>query len=284
MRFRHYILAIVLILAGLAMAAGIELPPGWDTPMGLKGDAYDAARRIFPGASRNREDQLLLARDKALRMPGTSKKRADLPAGTVLSAPGFPLSVRSQGKKYMVLLWEGVRPEDSEDGGFGSEVAVLAVFPEGSIEPTDVAEVKQDRFTSLGQLVSLGDEDAFVVSSTHSNSGQGYALTDLFHLRDGRLRRIAGSIFTLSNNAGCSKSFEETLRWRTEPDGSNPPRIVATVDLIHSPGDFTKDCRPRPKAITETFENNYRWDAAKAMYRDAGGSLDRLYKWNERNL
>lgn len=285
MRGSQALLAIAMLISGTAaLAVDSALPQGWKMPMGAQGTAYEAARRIFPDASLDNTDHLILAQDKTLRLPGTSKRRAELPQGTVLVAPWFPLSVRSQGKRYTVLLWEGIRPENSQDGGFGNEVAVIAVFADGSIEPTDVAEVKLDHSTSLGGVISLGDEDAFTLSSTHSNSAQGYALTDLFHLRDARLRRITSSVFTLSNNYGCSKSFVEKLSWRSEPDGANLPRVIARVNLIHAPKEFTADCSDKPVPRTESFENSYRWDIGKNLYRDAGGNLDRLYKWNERNL
>jgi hypothetical protein len=152
---------------------------------------------------------LVLGQDKTLRMPGTSRQRAELPAGTTLAGVWLPLSVRSQGRKYTMLLWDGERPESSEDGG----------------------------------------------------------------------------IFTLSNNNGCDKgSFDEQLVWRVEADGANRPRLVATVALVHAPKDFVAGCTPMPKTATETFANTYRWDAAKGQYRDEGGNLDRLYKWNERHM
>jgi len=205
---------------GIAMAGDTGLPPGWKTPMGPKGTALEAAKRIFPGATLDNQDKLVLADDKVLRMPGTTKQRAELPEGTALDAPWFPLTIRSQGKIFTVLHWEGERPDSSssDNGGSGTSVAVVAVFPQGNIEPTDVAEVKQDRDTMLGEVIKLGDEDAFVVRSTHGNSGQFYMLSDLFHLRDGRLRRIATGIFTLTNHCCCADSFGEDLSWRTEPE------------------------------------------------------------------
>ena len=200
--YRYFLLilwASVLAVGTAYAMEKIEFPPGWKTPMGIESTALEAAMRIFPGANLNRNDNLVLTRDKMLRMPSTSKQRAALPKGTKLTEPWIPLTVRSEGKIYKILLLEGLRPEITEEGGWNDGVAVLAVFPQGSIEPTDVVEVKQDQATSLGEIVSIGREDAFVVRNTHSNSEQSYALTDLFHLRDGRLRRIAGSIFTLTS-------------------------------------------------------------------------------------
>jgi hypothetical protein len=283
---RRMLLAAALLAASAATVAaeGSETPLGWKTPMGPKGTAYEAARRIFPGASLDQQGTLTLQQDKTLRIPGTTKRRAELPKGTTLSKPDAPLFVRSQGRRFMLLTWDGHRPEPSDDGGQGEDVTVLAVFPEGSIEPTDVAEVKQDRVAGPGGLVSLGDEDAFTLQNSHTSASQGYTLTDLFHLRDGRLRRIVTGVYMLTNTYGCDESHDENLSWRTEPDGANPPRIIATVELIHAPKEFTADCAGKPKPRTESFSNSYRWDAAKGQYRDEGGNLDRLYKWNERHL
>lgn len=286
MKLKHLCL---LAIASTAFALALAGPPaGWNTP--LSGDgrqtAYDGARRIFPGAERDKSGNLVLAGDKLLRMPGTSKRRASLPEGTQLGTPSA-LLVRSEGRRFHVLLWEGFRPESSEDGGFGEAVAVLAVFPEGSSEPSDVAEVKSDRETWLGKsgLVNLGAEDGFVVANTHHNSNQGYLIATLFHLRDGRLRQIA-TAFTLSNNAGCRGSFDENLRWRTEPDGDGPPRVIAEVELIHNPKDATDSCEGgrAPKPRSETFADSYRWDAAKSRYLREKGNSAQLEKWNRKNM
>ncbi|MDS4058414.1 MAG: hypothetical protein RKP73_07565 [Candidatus Contendobacter sp.] len=250
--------------------------------MGPMSTAYDAARRIFLGAAKDEEENLALTQDKALRMPGTSKTRATLPKGTTLGSPES-LDVRSEGKQFKLLLWEGTRPDGGEDGGFGESVAVLAVFPEGSIEPIDVAEIKQDRDTALGKRINLGDDDAFTVLNAHHNSNQGYAITDLFHLREGRLRHIA-NLFTLSSNCCCGESFKEELHWRVEPDGTNLPRIVATIELTQAPKEFTEGCDRKPKPQVESFKNVYRWDAMKQRYLHEGGNSSRLDKWNQQRL
>jgi hypothetical protein len=267
---------------GAAVAAGA--PQGWDWPMANNATAYDAARRVFPGAEKDQAGSLTLKRDKLLRMPGTSKARADLPEGTRMETPSA-IAVRSQGKQFTVLLWNGTRPEPSEDGGFAEGVAVLAVFPAGSVEPTDVAEVKTDRETFFGEppLLALGAEEGFTLVNAHLNAGQEYAATTLFHLRDGRLRRIADA-FTLGSAGGCENSFRENLRWRAEPDGDNPPRVIATVDLIHNPEGDGEDCGRTAKPRTEQFQDSYRWDSGKGQYRHEKGNSERLDKWNESHM
>ena len=277
---------ICLVIAALFFTLhgavfGADKATGWGRPVGA-GTALEAAQRIFSGATLEADGTLVLARDKILRLPGTSKTRAVLPAGTHLGPPEAEV-IRSQGTKYLVLLWEGARPDSSEDGGFGDAVAVLAAFPDGSGEPTDVEEVKLDRETYLGKGPDLITDDAFTVINAHHNSSQGYASTDLFHIRDGRLRRIA-NFFTLSANASCENAFQEDLNWRVEPDGEGPPRIIALLDLVHAPARFLDGCAKAPKPSTEHFQDSYRWNAAQGRYLHESGNSGRLQKWNEKNM
>jgi len=110
---------------------------------------------------------------------------------------------------YLVLLCTAETNATEVPGG-GAEV--LAVFQQGSAEPQDVADVKGDTFCSFGEKpeLSIGPDDAFTIVNSHSNSNQGYLDTALFHVHQGRLRRI-DSVFTLSVRGLCEKSFEETL-------------------------------------------------------------------------
>lgn len=283
-RATGYIAMLLSAWLTLAPAQTRAAAPGWDEPIGSGGRALDAALRLFPGAALDGGERLVLAREKVLRLPGTSAERAPLPAGTRLQAPSGALHLRSEGRRYTVLLWEGERPEGANGGGFGEGVAVLAVVPEGQVEPTDVAEVKRDRFTGLGPRVDLGAEDGFLLFNTHHNAGQGYQLADLFHLRGGRLRRVVDGLFTLSASTGCRGSFEQTLAVRTEPDGAGPRAIVLEVERVLEPPDQVRDC-PRARAPRrERFADRWRWDAGRGMYRREGGTLDRLVRWNERRM
>ena len=87
---------------------------------------------------------------RRLRLPGTSRERADLPAGTRLRLAAAH-RVRENGRPHDVMLWHGDRPESAEGGGFQDEVAVLAVFRAGEAAPIDVAEVKTDRMTYFAE-------------------------------------------------------------------------------------------------------------------------------------
>lgn len=246
------------LLASFAFAFALS----FTLPSQAAGKAQRPARAPFADVATSGDSGITLTQDKELRMPGTSKARAYLPEGTQLSLT-TTIKVRSQGKVYEVELWDGARPESSEEGGFGDTVAVLAVFPQGAKEPTDVAEVKQDRETYLNEkLISLGGDDAFEVYNAHLNAGEDYNITSLFHLRNGRLRRIA-EIGTYSASSGkCRDSFRENLHWETQPQANGLPTVVADVETIHAPKD---DC-PRGKERRTHKREVYRWDAAKDRY------------------
>ncbi|MDR2881560.1 MAG: hypothetical protein LBV29_06635 [Azoarcus sp.] len=262
--------------------AGPNRTDGWETPIG-KHSAWEAAQRLFAGATGGDSWNGTLQHDKTLRRPGTSKTRSALPKGTTLSAPES-LTLQSEGRSYTLLMWTGALPDDAADtsAGFAGQFTVLAVFPAGSNDATDVVEVKTDRETWLEPGPLLGKENSFRLMNAHHNSSQGYLITDLFHLRGGRMRRIA-SVFTLNNRAGCEDTFEEKLQWRIKSAGINPPRIMAAVDLVHTlPED--DDCEQTSKKPVQRFQDSYRWNPNRRSYVREAGNLNALDKWNEGHM
>lgn len=242
------------------------------------------ARQVFGALQRGDDSEWTMRDSRRLRLPGTSRERADLPAGTRLRLAAVH-TVRERGTGHELMLWHGERPDGEADGGFLEQVAVLAVFRRGDPAPIDVAEVKTDRQTYFAHpaVKPLGpDDDLFEIVNHHANAGQPYAEHSLYHLRQGRLRRIA-QVDLLGELSGCAKAFEQWLRWRTEPDADRPlPRIVAEVELVHAPADMTEDCHPRPRSRSERFQASFRWDPTGDRYRqEPGGTLDRLARWND---
>ena len=262
--------------APLALAAGA----GFELPTSL---ISARAQQVF-GPLQHDSDGTAMREARRLRLPGTSRERADLPAGTRLRLAAAH-RVRESGRPHDVLLWHGDRPEGAEGGGFGDQVAVLAVFRAGEAAPVDVAEVQTDRMTYFAEpaVRPLGtQDDLFDLVNHHANAGQPYAEHSLYQLRGGRLRRIV-QVDLLGEFSGCAKAFEQTIAWRTEPDATQPlPRIVAEVTVQLAPKVHTMECRPRPPARKQVYSARYRWDAAADRYRaEPGGTLDKLARWNE---
>lgn len=271
------VIALSCLLVPLTAGTVMPVPT---TPLG------PARTQATFAEARTDSDGWVLTRDKVLRMPGTTRERALLPAGTRLTLDAqWP--VRADGVVYDVLLWHGVRPDlpdgSSPDGGFQQDVTVLAVFPAGQTAPQDVAEVQTDRLTFRGNppLIALGSEDAFTLVNHHANAGQPYAAESLFHLRGGRLRRIA-EVATLGQLGGpCAQTFLERVGWAAGP-GANKPTVKVTVTLTHAPRETREQCTGKPAAErVEQFADEYRWDAARDRYVRVGGTLGALDKWNE---
>jgi len=214
----------------------------------------DPSRGIFPGARLDADGAVVLTQEKILRIPGTSKERTVLAEGTRLSKQES-IKVRAQGKLYEVEMWGG------------DDIGVLAVFPAGATEATDVADVQSNSTPYLSTtLISLGGDDAFTVDDSHHNSGESFNQTSLFHLRNGRLRWIA-VIGTQAEVGGCGKSYRDDLRWKVEPSGDVLPIIVADVETTHSPKDFPENCKRHDvKEWHEHVYRKFRWDAAKDRY------------------
>ncbi|MGB0127908.1 MAG: hypothetical protein WBP72_09735, partial [Rhodocyclaceae bacterium] len=214
------------------------------------------------------DSTLVLTRDAVLRLPGTSKVRAELPAGTRLTRTAS-LRVRAQGKTHEVELWGGIRADSSGNGGFGESVAVLAVFPEGESAPSDVAEVQTDRETYLrDKLVSLGGDDAFEIVNAHLNAGEDHNQISLFHLRQGRLRRIGEINIGAQRGSNCQDAFRQRIHWVVEPKPGALPTIVADVETIHAPMEIVKeDCPDRKHRQSSSHaRTTYRWDKARDRY------------------
>jgi hypothetical protein len=235
------------------------------------------AGAVFPGLARDPETgEFATTAEKVLRQPGT-RERVTLPAGARLG-PVEAFRVRGDGRTCLVTLWTVA----AETGFPGDTATVLAVFPEGAGDPTDVASVQTDVFCDTGTagLLAIGPDDAFVIRNHHSNSNQSYLETGLFHIVDGRLRRIA-SVFTLDVRADCGHTFFETLAWGVaRREGGAYPDITATVTL--SP---RTDCPGgRPAVRARVFRETYRFDPAGRRYLPTGKGFGGLDAFNEKNL
>ena len=277
-------LCALLLASFVALAASMPAASASGGGLALTAALINArAQQVFGALQRDDEGHQLRER-RRLRLPGTSRERADLPAGTRLRL-GAVHRVRDRGVPHDVMLWHGDRPDNAEGGGFQQQVSVLAVFRAGEATPTDVAEVQTDRMTYFAEpaVQPLGtQDDLFDLVNHPANAGQPYAEHSLYHLSGGRLRRIV-QVDLLADFSGCAKSFEQTIAWRTEPDAAQPlPRIVAEVTVHHAPKAHTTDCRPRPPAHQQLYSARYRWDATADRYRaEPGGTLDKLARWNE---
>lgn len=253
------------------VSAGSKLT--WSTLVGkaLRGVRVDA-----------KSGERLTARELVLRRI-EEEERTVVPEGSPVSSVEA-VWARGDGKRYVVLLI-GVKSDEIPVPGGGA--TLLAAFPEGSAEPQDVADVKEDVFCSFDEpaTIALGPDDGVLVSSSHHNSSQGYQQSALYHVKGGRLRKV-DSIFTLRARGACGSSFEEELTWKAQPEKGTPyPTVVASVTLTPTKAEPEEQCEGTENPIgPETFSAIYRFDDATGRYELAGGNMEKLERFNMDNL
>jgi hypothetical protein len=181
--------------------------------------------------------------------------------------------VQSERQGYFIAL-----------GDNNDFVAVLAVFPEGSDKPLTVLNVKQDRLTWINdKTVQLGKNQAFVLDNHHFNSSQGYLISSLFLIEQGKLQLI-DAIFTLSARGLC-ESFTETLSWKTTKHSnlSHPP-FTAIVTLDTQSEDSSDESCVKKSFPQRVFTKNYVWNKRKHVYEGSDKQFKQLQHFNEQNL
>jgi len=128
-------------------------------------------------------------------------------------------------------------------------------------------------------LVSLGDDDAFLIVNAQLNAGESFATESLFHVPDGRLRRIPTESSEATSGDGCKNVFRDELHWRSEAAASGgPPTVIAEIDTIASPRDDTTACDRghKPAEKSTQVRHRYRWDAVHGPLCAGGGNTWRL--------
>jgi|GEM_PF-2499360 len=258
----------------------------WNTPVknnvGLT--ALAAAKSVF-GDGEASGTEFVVATKKIFKVPGAESDSSVVPAGGMVQLPEV-VQVKSEGVDYLVFLWEGVRKEGYSDRAFGERFSILSVFTLNGSVCADAFEVKTDELTFFSEdpLLKLGQNDAFSVINHHANSGQAYYTNTLWCIQKGALKQIA-EISTMDVMSGCAESFRENIQWQTKPGKhQNNPDIILSVDLIHAPAEFMKDCVNQVESNTEKFEADYIWDAVKESYILFNTNTNVLDKWNEDHM
>lgn len=182
----------------------------------------------------------------------------------------------SNGVTLIALLLESDNP-DSLGGG------VIAVFDLAQPDRViDLADIASDQFTSFDEpaLLSLGDnDDGLLISSSHSNSSQGYRSTSVIALVDGKLAEMA-SVFTFNENY-CGMRREQTRAIApvlSDGDGRwEPFSITVTESTTSNDCEGAETVKPGTRAVAATFS----WAAESGRYQPDSTALDDLFSETE---
>lgn len=197
-----------------------------------------------------------------------------------------PYWFKSEGRR-LLLLWVDLKSDEANaETPYQGEAVVLAVFGlEPSARMLDAMEVKTDRFTGFwkdrASFALDRRNDAFVIYSTHWNSGESYMSLEMLFVDAGRLKRIA-SLF-IYETQGCGMNFTETPTFRAAADaGRKYPKVLLTVKV--KKGADEDECEHPTRGYIKYFQGLYRWDASKGRYERSSRQLERLDRFNQRRF
>ena len=229
--------------------------------------ARQLALAIFPQSPPSPDaDGILLAADALLRRAG-SPEQARLPARTRLHHYS-ERRVRSQGRLYRLALWEATPPSSADSAA--QAAAVLALFPEDSLEPLDVLEVKTDLQTRFGDAATpmLGESETFSIVNLRNAPQRQFSETVLFHVHGDRLHPIT-SIFTQAMQGSCANAYRQILHWATEHDDGPYPRLKAQMEMRPAQsGEHAEPCAQRPSRQQQIGQ--WRWHPVRERYEAVG--------------
>ena len=154
--------------------------------------------------------------------------------------------------------------------------AILAAFDNAKTPKLlDYANIAADQYNGYYDPTVLklaGGNDAVLVTSTHSNSNEAYAITSAITLHNGRLLP-ALTLFTISDHA-CRYARAQDLSFKAH--GSD---IVAEVVETSQPlEDDCGDDDPEVKFGKHVYRDTWRWNPRKQRYVRTAGAIARLEK------
>lgn len=265
-------LPLLLALATPALAQSIEMS---DAVPGFANTTYfDLARALAPDLQ-----QVDGRYQGVIGVPVRNLAYADDTPITGLPLAFYGASTvtfTSGGTELLAMLLDA----DAEAAGaLGS--SVLAIFDPAHPEaPVDLADVASDQHTGFDEPAALRlgtEDDGLLVSSYHSNSSQGYRITSVLALVDGKLTEMA-SVFTL-NESHCGLRREQLRALAPvmdDGDGRWSPfaiTVTETTYLVEGECDELPDAKPGTRAVAATF----RWDEAAGAYAPDSTALADLF-------
>ena len=193
---------------------------------------------------------------------------------------------KSNGKRLVALMVNLTAAGANQGTPYEGEAVVLAVF---QVEPAamllDALEIKTDRFTGFVGVQPLfqldSQNDAFMVYSSHWNSGESYSQLEVLFVDEGLLNSIT-SLF-LFDTQGCGATITETPSFRAiATSGRKYPDIILRVKLTKAPDEPA--CKHRTRGYTKYYQGRYSWNPRKGRYEGGSRQLEMLARFNKRRI
>lgn len=192
----------------------------------------------------------------------------------------------SNGKQLLLLRVDLTAADANQGTTYEGEAVVLAVF---GLEPTvtllDALEIKTDRFTGFWNDQPLfrlnAQNDAFIVYSSHWNSGESYSQLDVLFVDEGKLKSITNQF--IFETQGCGTTFTETPSFRPiAASGRTYPDISIRVKVTKEPDESS--CERRTRGYTKYYQGRYFWNSLKRRYEGGSRQLQMLNEFNKKRI
>lgn len=196
-----------------------------------------------------------------------------------------PQWIKSDGRRVLLLELNLSSDEANQGTNYQGEADVIGAFAvEPEIKLLDVMDMKTDRFSGFWEKPSIfslnSQHDAFVVSSSHWNSGENYTDLTVLFLNHNRFEVIT-NVF-LFDTQGCGATLSETPSFRAVPGKNRYPSVVVTI-RVKKDAD-SEDCDRRTGAYVKVYRALYEWNASKREYRTTSKELMALDRFNQKRL
>jgi hypothetical protein len=270
----RFILAFMLLpwLWTAAAAQAVSFPEFGSAILGHKDVTYlDLARMVIPDLAGDSDGFYKGGLPIEMRHIEGPDSGGSPPETSGLSNAGV-LAVKAGGKDRLAMLYDLGDSPDSAEG-----YAVLALYDVTAkpklLDAVNVAVDRSTYFREPGKLsVGTGD-DVLITMSTHFNSSQGYVITPLIMVRDGKFELI-DMIYTFDENL-CAYRRTQDVAFQTIADGQPHAAIKVTVTDATMPSDESCDEQP-PKAQSHAISVTYHWDKKTSHYVKDSDALDKL--------
>lgn len=190
--------------------------------------------------------------------------------------------INSEGKRVLLLELDITATEANQGTNYEGESVLLCAFQsQPQLKLIDLMDIKTDRFTSFWEKPAVlnlnAANDAFLVFSTHWNSGESYEDLNVLIMHDTKFK-VLTNLFLL-NTQGCGATFTETPVFRVLPAPARKyPGISVTVQVKKDADG--RECDRRTPGFTKIFQAVYQWNASRNEYQTASRQLELLGKFN----
>ena len=241
-------------------------------------------RRIIPDLQIDPKDADAAVGHKTIRFRHLYETKKPPPLETNIKLENFQTYwIKSEGRRVLLLELDLLAEDANQGTNYEGLVDIVAAFTfQPAIRLLDVVDVQTDRSSGFYDNPSVFQltprSDAFLVMSSHWNSGESYNDLRVLFLNHERIETIT-NIF-LFDTQGCGATFTETPSFRVMPGTTKYPNILVTVKVKKDAD--SQDCDRPTRGYIKVYQALYQWNAGRREYRTTSKQLAALDRFNQK--